>query len=106
MNKLKKHIFICENIREAGSPKKSCGLNGGKEIREQMKNRIGELGLHKTIRVNSAGCLGACNNGPVAVVYPKGTWYGSLTTENIEEIIQTDLINGEVVTELEITDDK
>jgi (2Fe-2S) ferredoxin len=104
MNKLSKHIFICDNVREVGSPKKSCGLHGGKEIKDAMKNRIGELGLNKTIRVNSAGCLGACKHGPVAVVYPNATWYGKITLDDVEEIIQSDLVNNKTVSRLEIKD--
>jgi len=102
MYKYKKHIFICENIRDEGSAKPSCARHGGTELKEKFKNRISELGLSSTIRVNSAGCLGACKHGPVAVVYPQGTWYGKLTLENVEQIIQSDLINGNVVKELEI----
>jgi len=104
MSRYKKHIFVCENVRGADSPKRSCGIHGGKEIREKMKDRIGELGLHKSIRVNSAGCLGLCKHGQVAVVYPQGTWYGKITVDDVEKIIQTDLINDEVVSELEIKD--
>lgn len=105
MYKYKKHIFVCENIREEGSLKPSCARHGGSEIKNKFKSRLSELGLSSIIRTNSAGCLGACKHGPVAVVYPQGTWYGKLTLDNVEEIIQSDLINGIVVEELEIKDE-
>lgn len=105
MSKYKKHIFICENVRDENHPTPSCGRHGGIEIRAKFKSRIQELGLTKTIRSNSAGCLGACKKGPVAVVYPQGNWYGGLTIDNVEEIIQFDLINDEVVKSIEIKDD-
>ena len=105
MNKFKRHIFICENVREVGSPKQSCGLHSGKEIKAAMKKRIVELGLNKSIRVNSSGCLGVCNRGPIAVVYPEGNWYSKINIDDIEEIIQSDLINGKVVSRLEIKDE-
>ncbi len=106
MNKYKKHIFICENVRGTGSPKQSCGLHGGKEIKAKMKSRIVELGLNKSIRVNTAGCLGQCNNGPIAVVYPKGNWYEKINVDDVEAIIQTDLLGDGVVHKLEIKDGK
>lgn len=106
MNKLKKHIFICENIRDESNSKQSCGRLGGIEIRNEFKKRLRELGLSQTIRANSAGCLGACKHGPVAVVYPEGRWYGELKLDDIDEIIQSELINNEKVKRLEIVDGK
>ena len=93
MNKLKKHIFVCENIRDESHPKQSCGRLGGIEIRNKFKSRLRELGLNQTIRANSAGCLDACKHGPVVVVYPEGRWYGNVKLDDVEEIIQSDLIN-------------
>ena len=106
MNKVKKHIFICENIRDEFHPKQSCGRLGGIEIREKLKKRVKDLELTKTIRVNSAGCLGACKHGPVAVVYPEGRWYGELKIGDVEEIIQEEIINNKKVERLEIVDGK
>jgi len=103
MNKLKKHIFICENIRDEFHHKQSCGRLGGIEIRNKLKKRLGELELTQSIRANSSGCLGACKFGPVAVVYPEGRWYGGVKLEDVEEIIQSDIINNKVVVRLEIS---
>jgi (2Fe-2S) ferredoxin len=52
------------------------------------------------IRVNKAGCLDACNLGPVMVIYPEGTWYTFIDTDDIEEIIQSHLIQGKPVERL------
>ncbi|MCF6268473.1 MAG: (2Fe-2S) ferredoxin domain-containing protein [Melioribacteraceae bacterium] len=105
MSKIKRHIFVCENIRDKSNSKQSCGRLGGIENREELKRRLRELGLSKNIRANKSGCLGACHHGPVAVVYPEGRWYGEIELDDIEEIIQKDLINNEVVKRLEIEDD-
>ena len=106
MNKLKKHIFVCENIKDESHTKQSCGRLGGIEIRSKLKNRLRELGLSQIIRANTSGCLGACKHGPVAVIYPEGRWYGEIKLDDVDEIIQIDLINTKIVERLGILDDK
>lgn len=52
------------------------------------------------VRVNKAGCLDRCAAGPVAVVYPEGTWYTFVDTSDIDEIVESHLKNGQVVERL------
>ncbi|SFM59079.1 (2Fe-2S) ferredoxin [Ectothiorhodospira mobilis] len=54
------------------------------------------------MRVNSAGCLDRCGEGPVAVVYPEGVWYTFADEHDLEEIIQEHLVHGRVVERLRI----
>ena len=53
-----------------------------------------------TMRVNKAGCLDRCAGGPVAVVYPEGTWYTYVDQADIDEIVDSHLDKGQVVTRL------
>ena len=68
-------------------------------------NRVKELGLAGPgkIRVNKAGCLDRCADGPVMVVYPDGIWYTLVDKEDVEEIIQSHLLNGAPVERLQLT---
>ena len=54
------------------------------------------------VRVNKAGCLDRCDEGPVLVIYPAGVWYTVIDTNDIEEIIQTHLIQGQIVDRLQL----
>ncbi len=96
----KHHLFFCLNERSNGE--NCCSQHNAFELFTYAKNRIKELGLSGAgkIRVNKAGCLDACNLGPVMVIYPEGTWYTFIDTEDIEEIIQSHLIKGKPVERL------
>ena len=96
----KHHLFFCLNERSNGD--NCCAQHNAFELFTYAKNRIKELGLSGAgkIRVNKAGCLDACNLGPVMVIYPEGTWYTFIDAADIEEIIQSHLIEGKPVARL------
>ena len=81
----KKHIFVCENVRELSS-KKSCG-EVGVPLRMSLKREIAKKNLNKQIRINKSGCLGKCQQGPCLVVYPKGDWIFKVKKDDCEKII-------------------
>jgi (2Fe-2S) ferredoxin len=54
------------------------------------------------IRINKAGCLDRCEEGPVLVVYPEGIWYTYIDEEDIDEIVDSHLIAGKPVERLKI----
>ncbi len=104
MNRFERHIFVCENKRELAHPRGSCSEKGSVEIRELFKKRLKELGLNSKVRANSCGCLDACEFGPSVVVYPEQVWYGGIKTEDVEEIIQSHIINNQPVEKFLIRD--
>jgi (2Fe-2S) ferredoxin len=89
--KFKKHVFICTNDKEA--PKKSCGSIHGMELVEAFKASIKEKGLQLDIRAQKSGCLDICAFGPSMVVYPEGVWYGNVQLSDVEEIVESHLVN-------------
>lgn len=98
----KHHLFFCLNKRNNGE--NCCDQHNAFALFEYAKNRVKELGLNGPgkIRVNKAGCLDRCNDGPVMVIYPEGIWYTFIDTEDIEEIIQSHLIQGRPVERLQL----
>ena len=98
-----KHVFFCTNQREDGSA--CCNNHGAQKARDYMKNKVKELGIsnnRNNIRINSAGCMDRCEEGPVIVVYPEEVWYTYVDKEDVDEIIQEHLLNGRVVERLRI----
>jgi (2Fe-2S) ferredoxin len=94
------HIFFCLNDRPEGEA--SCAHVGAKAGFDHCKSRIKKEGLAGPggIRVNKAGCLDRCAGGPVAVVYPEGTWYTYVDASDIDEIVDTHLKGGQPVERL------
>jgi (2Fe-2S) ferredoxin len=54
------------------------------------------------VRVNTAGCLDRCDEGPVVVIYPESVWYTYVDRDDIDEIITEHLQNGRIVERLRI----
>ena len=102
MSYFKHHVFFCTNQRDDGRP--CCENLGASEMRSYAKQRIKSLELNGAgkIRINTAGCLDRCSEGPVIVVYPDETWYTYIDQEDIDEIINEHLINGRPVERLKI----
>ena len=73
-------------------------------MRDYAKARVKELGLagKGKVRVNQAGCLDRCAEGPVVVVYPEAVWYTYVDEADVDEIITEHLVHGRVVERLKI----
>jgi (2Fe-2S) ferredoxin len=71
-------------------------------MRDYMKKRIKQESLSGAggVRVNQAGCLDRCELGPVIVVYPEGVWYTYLDEEDIDDIIEQHIKQGQPVKRL------
>ncbi len=102
MTYFKRHVFFCCNQRDAGE--KCCADAGAADMQKHAKKRVKELGLSGKgqVRINKAGCLDRCEEGPVLVVYPDNVWYTYVDRDDIDEIVDRHVVNGEVVERLRI----
>ncbi len=96
------HVFFCTNQREDGGA--CCGDHDAQAVRDYAKSRIKALGLNGPgqCRINSAGCMDRCGEGPVIAVYPEGVWYTYVDQADIDEIIDEHLVKGRIVERLKI----
>ena len=96
----KRHIFFCLNERKNNEA--CCAQHNAQAAFDHCKSRVKDLRLNGpgAVRVNKAGCLDRCAGGPVAVVYPEGVWYTFVDTNDIDEIVDSHLKNGQVVQRL------
>jgi (2Fe-2S) ferredoxin len=73
-------------------------------MRGYCKDRVKDLKLAGAgkVRVNKAGCLDRCEEGPCLVVYPEAVWYTYVDKSDIDEIIEEHLVNGRIVERLRL----
>jgi (2Fe-2S) ferredoxin len=86
------HVLVCKGG--------DCKKRGSKAVRKSLKDELRAEGMNRDVRVDSVDCLGLCKHGPNLVVYPGGTWYLGVVEQDVPEVVQRHLKNGEPVEHL------
>ena len=98
----KHHVFFCTNERAANDERGDCARHGAADALDYIKGRAHSMGLlgKGKVRINKAGCLDRCAQGPVCVVYPDNVWYQYVDRSDLDEILTEHLQTDRVVTRL------
>ena len=86
MPQLKKHLFICTKCTYKKTDGTDSHPDEGLTLRKNLKNRIRNSEHSNQVQVTQSGCLGKCDTGISAVLYPEGKWLSGLRLENEDEL--------------------
>jgi (2Fe-2S) ferredoxin len=100
MQKPKHHIFVCTSSRPNGTQKGFCHTKAGLEVLAKLNEEIADREIGNEVAVTNTGCFGICEKGPVVVVYPDNVWYGSVTPDDVDEILDQHIEGGKAVERL------
>jgi (2Fe-2S) ferredoxin len=100
MQKPKYHIFVCTSSRANGQQKGFCHAKEGVDIMAKFMEEIAERDIGGEVFLSNTGCFGICEKGPVVVVYPDNVWYGSVTSDDVTEILDQHIEGGTPVARL------
>ena len=93
---IRAHVLICGGT--------GCTSSGSKKIQEAFEQNIAAAGLEEEVKLVQTGCFGLCALGPVVIVYPDGTFYSRVTTDDVKEIVEEHLLKGRPVERLVYSD--
>ena len=92
MELVRAHVLVC-----AGA---ACVSSGCRELRDAFVIKIIEHGLQEEVKVIETGCVGSCDLGPLALIYPEGIFYQKLKPSDAEEVVTEHLLKGRIVERL------
>lgn len=98
--KFERYIFICVNRRDESHPRGCCAQKNSETIVELFKKLIAENGLKLKVRANKTGCLDCCEMGPNVMIHPDNVWYSKVTTDDVQEIFHSHILNNKIVKRL------
>lgn len=102
MEPFRHHVFVC--TQQKGEGVTSCAAGGAFVLLDALGKAVQAEGLDDEVQVTTCGCMGLCDEGPVMVVYPEGTWYRKLQAADVSEIVRAHLKSGKKVERVEWTD--
>ena len=92
------HVFVCTQQKPEEVP--SCPSSSSLQVLEALEREVLAQGLDDDVQITTCGCMGLCDDRPVIIVYPEGTWYRKIQEEDVPEIVASHLGAGKIVNRL------
>ncbi|MGB0684389.1 MAG: (2Fe-2S) ferredoxin domain-containing protein [Magnetovibrionaceae bacterium] len=105
MARPEKHVLVCVQGRPPGHPRGSCQATGSADLFAEFMGQMEKRQLWGRFAVTSTGCLGPCHLGASVLVYPEGIMYGQVKPEDVNEIFDKHLLEGEPIERLKVPAD-
>lgn len=83
------HVLVCGGT--------GCTSSKSALIKQRFQEKIIEKGLENEVQVVATGCFGLCEEGPIVIVYPEGSFYARMTVDRVDEIVEEHLVKGRIV---------
>ncbi len=92
MQLVRAHVLVCGG--------KNCSSSASKQVLEAFAKELERKKLDQEVKLVETDCHDFCENGPLVIVYPEGTYYVRVTPEDVPEIVEEHLVKGRVVNRL------
>jgi len=99
MDKPKYHVFVCASTRLNGKVQGVCEKKDSHNLIQLFTEAIEDRDLGSEVMITGTGCVGLCDKGPVVMIYPEQVWYGNVSEDDID-IILDGIESGKVVESL------
>lgn len=104
MPKPRIQILVCNNERPSDARKPSCGRRGALEVYRRFKDGVRERNIRDRVMVVRTGCLKHCSQGITVNLWPLNLWYRRVTLDDVDEILDRSVIDGEEIERLRMPD--
>ncbi len=102
MEPFRYHVFVCMQEKPEGVT--CCSASGSARVLDALHREVGKQGLSKEVQITACGCMGFCDDGPVVIAYPEGTWYAPVKAEDVQELVTSHFCSGTPLARLERKD--
>ncbi len=89
---IRSHVMVC-----CGT---GCTSSESPKIAAAFETELKTAGLEKEVKIVRTGCFGLCAAGPIVMVFPEGTCYSRVKSEDVPEIVAEHLAKGNIVERL------
>jgi (2Fe-2S) ferredoxin len=86
MQKPLHHILVCNSFRANGAPQGACNKKGAVTLMQYLEEGLADRGIDN-VTISLTNCLNVCDRGPAMVVYPQNYWYGKVSEEVIDAML-------------------